>query len=96
MLRFFNLKKYSLLVLLCMPNVLYAETLLYKYVINLESSQQKPNKLISLKTFGVSDKHKVYLTKVNLGKNKSFYRLRVGFFKSRKAASRVASSDPTT
>lgn len=90
MLRFFNLKKYSLLVLLCMPNVLYAETLLYKYAINLESSQKKPRKLISLKKFGVSDKHEVYLTKVDLGKNKFFYRLRVGFFTSRKDASRIA------
>lgn len=76
--------------MLCIPNVLNAETLLYKYVINLESSQQKPGKLISLKSFDVSDKHEVYLTKVELGKNKSFYRLRVGFFKSRKAASRIA------
>lgn len=90
MLRFLNLKKYSCLVFLCMPNVLYAETLLYKYVINLESSQQKPSKLISLKKFGVSDKYEVYLTKIDLGKNKSFYRLRVGFFRSRKAASRIA------
>lgn len=70
--------------------ILYAQTTLYKFAINLESSQNKNKISISLKEFDVSSDYKIYQTEVNLGRNKSFYRLRVGFFKSKKEAARVA------
>ncbi|MCK5724238.1 MAG: SPOR domain-containing protein, partial [Gammaproteobacteria bacterium] len=61
-----------------------------KYAINLESSQKKAAISINLKDFNVSDKYKVYQTEISLGRNKSFYRLRIGFFKSKKEAARIA------
>ena len=89
----FNLKfkTYCLILILFTPGVLLAaETALYKYAINLESSQKKTAISINLKDFNVAGKYKIYQTEVNLGRGKSFYRLRIGFFKSRKDAARVA------
>jgi len=88
----FNLKfkTYCLVLILFTPGVLLAETTLYKYAINLESSQKKTAISINLKDFNVADKYKIYQTEVSLGRGKSFYRLRIGFFKSRKDAARVA------
>jgi len=71
-------------------DILYAQTMLYKYAINLESSQNKKNISIDLKEFNVSSDYKIYQTEVSLGRNKSFFRLRLGFFKSKKEANRVA------
>lgn len=88
----FNLKfkTYCLVLILFTPGVLLAETTLYKYAINLESSQKKTAISINLKDFNVADKYKIYQTEVSLGRGKSFYRLRIGFFKSRKDAAHVA------
>ena len=78
-------------MLMCsFSGILYAQTPLYKFAINLESSQNKNKISISLKEFNVSSDYKIYQTEVSLGRNKSFYRLRVGFFKSKKEANRVA------
>ena len=90
MLRSLKIKIYCLVLIFISPGILLAETTLYKYAINLESSQKKTSISISLKDFKVSDKYKLYQTEVSLGRNKSFYRLRIGFFKSRKDATRVA------
>ena len=83
-------KAYYLIIFYIFPSILLAETALYKYAINLESSQNTSQKLISLKYFGVDDKYMLYQTEVKLGRGKSFYRLRVGFFTSKKEASKVA------
>lgn len=86
-----KLKIISVVVLIySFSGILYAQTPLYKFAINLESSQNKNKISISLKEFNVSSDYKLYQTEVNLGRNKSFYRLRVGFFKSEKEANRVA------
>ena len=90
MLRIPEIKISFLIVLLFLPNITAAKTTLYKYAINLESSKNKSESLPSLKEFNISDEYKVFFTKVSLGKNKSFYRLRIGFFKSRKQAARIA------
>lgn len=91
MLRSLKIKAcYYIAILLFFPGVLLAETVLYKYAINLESTQKKSPISIKLKEFNVSNKYKIYQTQVSLGRNKSFYRLRVGFFKSKKEAIRVA------
>ena len=73
-----------------MPGILLAETALYKYAINLESSENKSAVFLKLKKYKLADDYKVYQTKVDLGRNKSFYRLRIGFFKSKKTANRIA------
>ena len=65
------------------PDILFAETNLYKYAINLESSEVKPVISLNLKDFNVTNNYRVYHAEVSLGRNKSFYRLRVGFFKSK-------------
>ena len=70
-----------------LPSVIFAKTTLYKYAINLESSKKKNSLSLNLK---LPNKYKLYQVKVSLGKNKSFYRLRIGFFKSKKAAEKVA------
>ena len=90
MLRSLKIKIYCLVLILFSPGVLLAETALYKYAINLESSQKKTAISINLKDFNVSDKYKVYQTEISLGRSKSFYRLRIGFFKSKKEAARIA------
>lgn len=79
-----------LFLILFFPGILLAKTTLYKYAINLESSQKKTAVSLNLKDFNIADDYKVYQTKVSLGRNKSFYRLRIGFFKSKKEAARVA------
>lgn len=79
-----------LIILLFLPNIILAKTTLYKYAINLESSRNKPESLPDLKKFNISNKYKVFHTEVSLGKNKSFYRLRIGFFKSKKDAAHIA------
>ncbi len=90
MLRSLKIKTCCLVLIFFFPSVLLAETALYKYAINLESSQKKTAISINLKDFNVSDKYKVYQTEISLGRNKSFYRLRIGFFKSKKEAARIA------
>ena len=67
-----------------------AETVLYKYAINLESYQKKSEVLISLKDFNVDERYKIYQSEVKLGRGKVFYRLRLGFFRSKKEANKVA------
>lgn len=90
MLPSLKIKTCCLLLILFCPGILFAETTLYKFAINLESSQKKNTVSIRLKDFNTTDKYKIYQTEVSLGRNKSFYRLRVGFFKSKKEASRIA------
>ena len=85
-----KIKTCCLLLIIFYPGILLAETALYKFAINLESSQKKSEISINLKDFNIADDYKVYQTKVSLGRNKSFYRLRIGFFKSKKEAARVA------
>lgn len=82
---------FALALIFIIPDILFAETNLYKYAINLESSEVKNPTLLNLKDFNVKNNYKVYQTEVGLGRNKSFYRLRVGFFKSKREASLVAS-----
>ena len=90
MLHSLKIKTYGLVFILFLPGVLLAETALYKYAINLESSQNKSAISFNLKDFKISDNYKIYQTKVDLGRNKSFYRLRIGFFKSKKEANLIA------
>lgn len=90
MLHNLKVKACCLLLLFILPGTLLAKNVLYKYAINLESSQKKSKVNINLKKFKISNKYKVYQTEVSLGQNKSFYRLRLGFFKSKKEANRVA------
>lgn len=85
-----KIKIFIVVLIYSVTGVLYAETTLYKFAVNLESSQNKNKTSITLEQFNVSSEYKIYQTEVNLGRNKSFYRLRVGFFKSRKEAARVA------
>ena len=89
--RSFKIKSYCLLTLFLFSGSLHAETVLYKYAINLESSQKKSKTLVKLNKFKVDSKYKVYQSEVTLGRGKSFYRLRVGFFASKKIANKVAS-----
>ena len=90
MLRIPEIKIFFLIILLFLPNIIMAKTALYKYAINLESSKKKSNSLPSLEKLNISKKYKIFQTEVSLGKNNSFYRLRIGFFKSKKSANRVA------
>ena len=90
MLRSLKLKTCCLVFIFLFPGILLAKTTLYKYAINLESSQKKTEVSVNLKDFNVSGNYKVYQTEVSLGRNKSFHRLRIGFFKSKKEAARVA------
>ena len=84
------IKTCCLVFIFLSPGILLAKTTLYKYAINLESSQKKTAVSVNLKDFNVSGNYKVYQTEVSLGRNKSFHRLRLGFFKSKKEAARVA------
>ncbi len=85
----FKLKTFSLFLVLLFPGMLLAKTTLYKYAVSLESSQKEILSSINSNDLKLSNKYKVYQTKVRLGKNKSLYRLRVGFFKSKKEANRI-------
>ena len=91
MLRSLKIKTCCLVFILSLPGVLLADTTLYKYVINLESVEKKSPIPINLKDFKISDKYKIYRSEVNLGRNKSFYRLRVGFFTSKNEADQLVS-----
>lgn len=91
MLRSLKIKTSCLVTIFFFPGVLLAETALYKYAINLESSQNKTKISISLKDFNVDERYALYQSEVNLGRGKSFYRLRVGFFTSKKEANKIAS-----
>lgn len=91
--RILFLKKYIFVFLLLIPQLLVAETTLgalYKYAINLESSENKKEQLKKLKNLSLVNDYKVYQSEVSLGRRKSFYRLRVGFFKTKKEASLIA------
>ena len=84
--------KILFLLIFTSPSILLAATNsgLYKYAINLQSSEKKTAILLDLKKFNLDTNYKVYQTQVSLGRNKSFYRLRVGFFQSKKDAARIA------
>ena len=84
-----KLKTFSLFLVLLLPGMLLAKTTLYKYAVSLESSQKEILSSINPNDFKLSKKYRIYQTKVRLGKNKSLYRLRVGFFKSKKEANRI-------
>lgn len=90
MLRNLKIKICCLVFVIFLPSVLQAETVWYKYAINLESSQNKTAISFNLKDFKITDDYKIYQTEVDLGRNKSFYRLRIGFFKSKKEANLIA------
>lgn len=90
MLHSLKIKIYYLVAIFFLPGILLAETTLYKYAINLESSKKKSAISIKLKDFNVAGNYKIYQTEVSLGRNNSFYRLRLGFFSSKIEANRVA------
>jgi len=90
MLHSLKIKTFGLVVIFFLPGAMLAETVLYKYAINLESNENKSATSLDFKKYKVSDNYKIYQTKVDLGRNKSFYRLRVGFFKSKKEANHIA------
>ena len=72
MLHSLKIKTFGLVFIFFLPGVLLAETALYKYAINLESTENKSAVSLKLKKYKLADDYKVYQTKVNLGKNKSF------------------------
>ncbi|HFD32767.1 MAG TPA: hypothetical protein ENJ28_08705 [Gammaproteobacteria bacterium] len=86
----FAMKTFVFVLILFHSGILLAETSLYKYAINLESNKKKIESPINLKDFKINSKYKLYQSRVSLGRNRSFYRLRIGFFKSKKEANRVA------
>lgn len=90
MLRPQNIKYSCFAILIFLSGSLHAESALYKYAINLESSKKQTPISLNLNSYNLDKKYKVYQTQVSLGQNKSFYRLRLGFFKSKKEANSVA------
>lgn len=90
---YLNYHTLLLLLVFFFPHVLIAKTSgdeLYQYAINLESSEVKHVVPERFKDIKLSNKYKIYQTEVKLGQGRSFYRLRIGFFKSKKEAASVA------
>ena len=86
--RFFKI--FSIVIIFFVPGTLMAKPEIYKYAINLESSEKKSSTSLDLNKYKLKQQYKLFQSKVNLGRNKSFYRLRIGFFKSKKEAARVS------
>jgi len=85
MLSSVHIRTICLVFILFSSGVLHAKTEIYKYAINLESSKEKSKLPVS-----IIKKYKVYQTEVSLGRGRYFYRLRIGFFKSKKEANSIA------
>lgn len=81
----------GLIICLCsLPALAANQADLYKYVLNLESTESKPDIATATIEPVIGKRYEIYTTTISLGNGKVFYRLRVGFFRSKAEAEVIA------